>query len=297
MKLKLEDIIRAADVQIRTSLHRETVEHYMDVLDNLPPVQVVKTKDGYILADGFHRVAAAERLERVSIEAEVKSGTARDAQILAATANTKHGRPLTQDERHAAILRLHTFKYGDSAKIARVLGTSETTVKRHVAAESMRRTVGHVADLPITTLTRLVAAQPEQREALARAADKRDWDRDDVTLAVANLKDPKLTREHKDKLLAGRIDPIHLNGNGKVAMSVVAVEKEVKRQEQSSALLAYLDAVQSVSRLRRFKAENVVADFDARAFRCYEEELDAWDECAASIRRAAKAASKLKAVV
>jgi ParB-like chromosome segregation protein Spo0J len=55
------------------------VERYAQGLDALPPVVVFDTEEGLLLADGYHRVAAARRRGLETIEAEVRLGSRQDA--------------------------------------------------------------------------------------------------------------------------------------------------------------------------------------------------------------------------
>jgi ParB-like chromosome segregation protein Spo0J len=55
------------------------VERYAQRLDALPQVVVFDTEEGLLLADGYHRVAAARRRGLETIEAEVRLGSRQDA--------------------------------------------------------------------------------------------------------------------------------------------------------------------------------------------------------------------------
>ena len=61
------------------------VEHYAQMLDALPPVVVFESAEGLLLADGYHRVAAARRSGLETVEAEVRRGSRHDALRYAAT--------------------------------------------------------------------------------------------------------------------------------------------------------------------------------------------------------------------
>jgi hypothetical protein len=62
-----------------TSTPRGSSATYARTLDALPPVVVVDTPEGLLLDDGYHRVAASRRLGLEEVEAEVRTGTRRDA--------------------------------------------------------------------------------------------------------------------------------------------------------------------------------------------------------------------------
>jgi hypothetical protein len=55
------------------------VERYGRDLDAMDPVVVFDTPEGLLLADGYHRAAAARRAGRSTVAAEVRIGTRQDA--------------------------------------------------------------------------------------------------------------------------------------------------------------------------------------------------------------------------
>jgi hypothetical protein len=55
------------------------VERYATALDELPPVVVFDTGEGLLLADGYHRVAAARRRGAETVDAEIRRGSRSDA--------------------------------------------------------------------------------------------------------------------------------------------------------------------------------------------------------------------------
>jgi SLT domain-containing protein len=62
------------------------------MLDALPPVVVFDTPEGMLLADGYHRVAAARHRGWEMVEAEVRRGSRQDALQYAATVSAaEHG--------------------------------------------------------------------------------------------------------------------------------------------------------------------------------------------------------------
>ena len=76
--------------QMRAEMKPDVVLDYAEDMAAgaiFPPVVVYFDGTEYWLADGFHRVAAARKIERETIEAEVREGTARDAIIHGIGAN------------------------------------------------------------------------------------------------------------------------------------------------------------------------------------------------------------------
>lgn len=128
----LAEIVIDDKLNVRDGLDNDTIERYMDCFDYLPPVVAFDIDEGYLLADGFHRVEAAKRLGREEIEAEVKEGTKQDAEEWAAMANLTHGKPLTRAERRKAVerkIKLHPERANNW--IAQDMGVSENTVKKY----------------------------------------------------------------------------------------------------------------------------------------------------------------------
>jgi len=131
-KFALNEIVVDSSLNIREKLDEETIERYMECFEQLPPVVVFDIAEGYLLADGFHRIEAAKRLGLDEIEAEIRQGTRQNAEEFAALANLQHGKPLTRAERRKAVermLRLHPERA--NKWIADDMGVSENTVKKY----------------------------------------------------------------------------------------------------------------------------------------------------------------------
>lgn len=109
-ELPLHDLVLDPNLNLRDRLDRDTVERYVDAWIRMPPVVVYEVDGRWLLADGFHRHAAAVTLGRRTIPAEVRIGSFPEALDFVAGANLFHGLPLTRVERRRAIevkLRLH----------------------------------------------------------------------------------------------------------------------------------------------------------------------------------------------
>ena len=104
-KIAIVDLERTK-LQTRLLLSAETVEDYADAMRGkakFPPVTVFADaeRDTLWLADGFHRVAAAEATGYKHVKADVRPGTFADALKFALGANANHGlRRSNADKRH-----------------------------------------------------------------------------------------------------------------------------------------------------------------------------------------------------
>lgn len=133
MQILIKDITADHKLSPREGVNNDIVDDYRDCFDQLPPIVVFKITDRekYILADGWHRLAAAKQLGMEQIEAQVLFGTLDQAKEYALIANLKHGLPLTRKEkRHviAEFLKLHSERSNNW--IAEDLGASDTTIDK-----------------------------------------------------------------------------------------------------------------------------------------------------------------------
>ena len=85
VQLTIADLLANAPVDPEAHLDAARLERYAEMPDALPSVVVFDTEVGLLLADGYHRVAAARRRGLEMIEAEVRRGTRHDALRYAAT--------------------------------------------------------------------------------------------------------------------------------------------------------------------------------------------------------------------
>ena len=125
--LKLKQIIKHRDLQVREQLDMNRVEFLTEVIEGWDPLLVYRVDSKYYLADGYHRITAAERLGLETINAEVVEGTFEDALLAGIEANSQHrGLPLTLKERkRAAELLLKTHTNWSNRRIAKIAGLSE----------------------------------------------------------------------------------------------------------------------------------------------------------------------------
>jgi putative transposase len=102
--------------------------------DALPPLAVIATDGSMLLADGHHRLAAAqlaglEELPVEPIEHDVGEAPEDVAYAIGLRASATSSKPLTRAEQRAAIRRLLGTGRGDR-EIARLVGVAHTTVSR-----------------------------------------------------------------------------------------------------------------------------------------------------------------------
>jgi hypothetical protein len=70
------------------------------------PITAFFDGESYWLADGFHRVTAAEKAPLDEIDVDVRQGGQRDAILYSVSANATHGYPRSNDDKRRAVSRL-----------------------------------------------------------------------------------------------------------------------------------------------------------------------------------------------
>ncbi len=139
-----------ADIQIGGKTQQRAVDdtivkEYMDIIDELPPIEVMTDGNSTWLTDGFHRYHAYRKLGKDYIEAVISEGTKRDAIWKSFTANVKHGfrrQPGTSAEIVRKILADKEWGKTSLSEIARHVGVSQpfvSQVKKKVADEAQAK--------------------------------------------------------------------------------------------------------------------------------------------------------------
>jgi ParB-like chromosome segregation protein Spo0J len=214
-----------------------------------------------LLADGFHRLAAAERLGHRSIEATIRKGSREAALEFAVIANTKNADPLTPEERDIGIRRLKQLHPDWSqSKIAETMSISQPTVAGVMAADEVARTVitGNNGSLTTKHYREIGRAPKEAWQPLATAAAKRNWSGDVTALAARNLKDSRIPEEQKRKILRGTADPVVVTPDGQFAVPADVIGRQIRGMEANDAVLALERALEGLARLRLFSASAII---------------------------------------
>ena len=132
--ININSIIIDKGTQSRAAISEETVTDYAEAMsagDQFPPVIAFHDGVDYYLADGFHRLHAVKRLGKTSIQADVRTGTLRDAILYSLGANRDHGlRRSNADKRKCVQTLLDDFEWGDLSvnEMARICGVSPQLV-------------------------------------------------------------------------------------------------------------------------------------------------------------------------
>ena len=135
-KLSIGSIRRDGNTQPRKEIDTNVVKEYAEDMENgdiFPPVLVFFDGTDYWLADGFHRILAAESIGLNEISAKVKLGKQRDAILYSVGANARHGlRRTNADKRRAALTLLQDPEWSQwtNVAIAKACGVAESFVRK-----------------------------------------------------------------------------------------------------------------------------------------------------------------------
>ena len=100
--VNIDDIRIDGGTQCRVVIDQPTVYTYIENMkegDVFPALQTVFDGSSHWLTDGFHRYHAYKILGIKEIQVDYKPGTLQDAKIIALEANSKHGKPLTNEDK------------------------------------------------------------------------------------------------------------------------------------------------------------------------------------------------------
>jgi ParB-like chromosome segregation protein Spo0J len=130
-KLPVDELVLDPNLNLRDRLDDFTVERYAESWERLPPITVFEVEGRWLVADGFHRHAAAVLLSRRTIPAEVRTGTFADALDFVAGVNLFHGLPLSRAERRRAVeIKLKFHHDWSDRRLAEELGVSRELVAK-----------------------------------------------------------------------------------------------------------------------------------------------------------------------
>lgn len=133
--LPIQAITRDERCQPRGCFTRDAIDRYAEEMAKgaiFPPVIVFHDGQTHWLADGFHRVAAAEQAGLDVVNCEIREGTFRDAMLYSVGTNATHGLQRTNYDKHRAVETLTEdpeWSQWSNREIARRCAVSHTFVQ------------------------------------------------------------------------------------------------------------------------------------------------------------------------
>ncbi len=132
---ELVTLLAVLSTQIRVKLNQDVVDEYAQAMkrgDKFPPLIVYEDSDcNRVLADGYHRAAAAIQADLKSFSVEIRKGSQWDALLYSFKANGTHGLRLSNADKWKAVtmvLSLPQCRNKSDNAIAKLCGVSGTFV-------------------------------------------------------------------------------------------------------------------------------------------------------------------------
>jgi hypothetical protein len=122
--------------QPRETLDQATVDEYAEAMGNkvtFPDVTVFYDETDYWLVDGFHRVAAAKKKGKATINVEIRPGNLSEAQLYSFGVNKAHGLRRTNEDKCRAVKATLEHDLSDDwsdRRIAEHCGVDDKMVSR-----------------------------------------------------------------------------------------------------------------------------------------------------------------------
>ena len=175
--LKIDDIQFDLDTQVRAELHEDKIEEWAELMAEgvvFPPIVVFQDGDNLWLSEGWHRWGAAKRNKQTEIKSEVRVGTKRDAIKYAIEANSQHGIPLSNADKHRIVeiyLNDPEWSQLSNREIARRCGVSHKFVNEQKKEMEPGSTSSSEAT-PITAMgaNQSLSGEPQGIDATEAAA-------------------------------------------------------------------------------------------------------------------------------
>ena len=153
-----------SEFQVREKLHGPTIDRYVEILAQLPPVDLFELDGELVLVDGFHRVEAHRRAAKADAKARaarasaapadkaafrrneelnhrvpalIHRGSPSEALKHAAEANVAHGRGLSGWDLYRAIAMRSRASRVSLRTLAKTMGTNHETVRTALIADRL----------------------------------------------------------------------------------------------------------------------------------------------------------------
>ena len=260
-KLNIQSIIIDKGTQSRAAISEDTVSDYAEAMsagDEFPPVITFFDGVEYYLADGFHRLHAIKRLGKTSIQADVRTGTLRDAILYSLGANRDHGlRRSNADKRKCVQTLLDDFEWGDLSvnEMARICavspqlvlavkqemegGVKVSTVKTNAPKKDKPVKLNTVVETPVENLAperdeavqELVAENQRLADRLAvEAMDASEEEKQAAGDTIAELREQIRILEIENQSLKISRDTFQRE-NSELKRTVASLQRKLKKEE------------------------------------------------------------------
>jgi len=205
--LRLKKITLDKKIQPRVALSQDTINEYYEAHingDEFPNIVVFEDKKGkFYLADGWHRLKAAEKAKITEMESDVIAGSFRDALKYSLSANAKHGLNRSQSDRRLAVetcMNDPEWCQRTARGIAKLCGVSHHLVNTIYKEK---------ADAVALRAKQLAKAEAANKSGINSTSENKDDDKqaDNKTADTKSGFDTSTKTKPKDKPKADKYEP------------------------------------------------------------------------------------------
>jgi ParB-like chromosome segregation protein Spo0J len=262
--MRLTEIKLDADLWPRSREEKETVDHYVEIFEELPPIAVQRGTGKLI--DGWHRFYAASKLGLSDVQIEEVDVPDNLLFAEAVKRNLKHGVPLKRQERERAIIKLS--QDGLSIRqICEVLGCGIGSVSRVLKAAKAETGSVPSGTLPLLHRVSIANAPPEMQPEIAKAVVEKKLTEKETKRLVEAMTSSQVTDEDLNAMLHDPITRPYLRDQkGEKIQSLDSAMREiesVKKQADRQSTVKFWKTLQQLHKeLSSYKPEEIVRDID-----------------------------------
>lgn len=183
MKIPINSLRLDGDTQSRDGVKQEIVNEYAEDMREgavFPPVVVYDDGESKWLSEGFHRLHAARQVGAQEIEAEVRQGSKRDAQLNSMRSNATHGARRTNADKRRAVEMAFRWLIEEGRSLKSITNVEISAMAAVGESTAARMKVQIVAELeinpPMTEAQKItnsdLTVTAKLKDELARAKEK-----------------------------------------------------------------------------------------------------------------------------
>lgn len=174
MRVKVADILLDRAFQCRVAIDQDVAREYGEAMKagtTFPAVRLFNVDGALFLVDGWHRHRGAELAELAELDAEITTGTRREAQLAAIGANGTHGVRRTNEDKARSILALLQDEDWCKLSARELAGLAKVS---HTAVNNERKRFG-VAAGELLTEERIAEVTGELPTSWQAVVDKSNY--------------------------------------------------------------------------------------------------------------------------
>ena len=197
MLLELSKIKIDGGTQSRERISVEVINGYIESHKEgatFPPIEAFYDGINYYLVDGFHRYFMYQKMGILQVEASIRNGTIRDAQLYSFGVNADHGFQRTNtDKRKAVITVLNDIEWSEYsdreiAKICKVSATFVANMRKELSIERPSKKAVTMKGKKTTMETTNIGKKEEPKQEQDKIEDYNPIEDEIKELASVNQK-------------------------------------------------------------------------------------------------------------